>query len=258
MIDYRQTKGFTLIELLVVMSIISLLSSIVMSSISNGREKARLGAGLQMSSNLAHTYNAEAAGIWDFDESSGNALDTSDNKNTATIYEGATRTTGIHGSAFQFDGSTQYLRTNALVNLGSTWTFATWVYFNNLNDQIFISFGSTYYLRLISSKIYLRWTDGGGAARSITESLTRTTGRWYFVVATHNNNSTVLYVDGKEVARDSTYDSSTISQYLYIGKYLSTYYLNGMMDEVHIYTQSLLAQDIEKMYLAGVSKHLTI
>ena len=38
---YQKTKGFTLIELLVVISIISLLSSVVLSSLSSARSKAR-------------------------------------------------------------------------------------------------------------------------------------------------------------------------------------------------------------------------
>ena len=41
MVHRHQTKGFTLIELLVVISIISLLSSVVYSSVSSARAKAR-------------------------------------------------------------------------------------------------------------------------------------------------------------------------------------------------------------------------
>src|SRR3989344_5438428 len=47
---YQKTKGFTLIELLVVISIISLLSSIVLSSVSSARDKARIAAGKQFDS----------------------------------------------------------------------------------------------------------------------------------------------------------------------------------------------------------------
>jgi general secretion pathway protein G len=40
-LKYRLSKGFTLIELMVVISIISLLSSIVLASVKEVREKAR-------------------------------------------------------------------------------------------------------------------------------------------------------------------------------------------------------------------------
>lgn len=41
----NKKRGFTLIELLVVIAIISLLSSVVMASLNDSREKARIVAG---------------------------------------------------------------------------------------------------------------------------------------------------------------------------------------------------------------------
>jgi len=66
--DFFSKKGFTLIELLVVISIISLLSSIVMASLNESREKARIAAAQQFDANVYHSLGDSAVGIWDLDD----------------------------------------------------------------------------------------------------------------------------------------------------------------------------------------------
>ena len=64
-------NGFTLVELLVVISIIGLLSSIVLVSFSNSRDKARLAKSQQFDAQISHALGAYAVGIWRFEEGTG-------------------------------------------------------------------------------------------------------------------------------------------------------------------------------------------
>lgn len=85
----RGQRAFTLIELLVVISIISLLSSIVYSSLTSAREKARIAAGLQFSANLYHSTGDVNVGAWNFQEGSGTTVRDSSGSNYNGTITGA-------------------------------------------------------------------------------------------------------------------------------------------------------------------------
>lgn len=109
----RESRGFTLIELLVVISIISLLSSVVLSSLSAARERARLAAGRMFEANIHHTYGANALGIWRFDEGSGeNFSDSSGNSFNGSLSGSPAWVAGMNGTALRFNGSNQAIVTD--------------------------------------------------------------------------------------------------------------------------------------------------
>lgn len=99
-------RGFTLLELLVVIAIIGVLSSVVVVSLSNSKENARLKAGMQFDANMLHAYGGNLVVNYEMDEGSGPTLkDSSQNNYDGIITGSPSWVPGIQGSAIQFNGS---------------------------------------------------------------------------------------------------------------------------------------------------------
>jgi prepilin-type N-terminal cleavage/methylation domain-containing protein len=64
----KNISAFTIIELLVVISIIALLASIIIVSVKDAREKARIKKVMEFSQSLHSLLGIDAVGIWNFDE----------------------------------------------------------------------------------------------------------------------------------------------------------------------------------------------
>jgi prepilin-type N-terminal cleavage/methylation domain-containing protein len=97
-------KGFTLIELLVVISIISLLSSIVIASLNEARDKARIAKALQFDAHIKNALGSEIIEEWNFD---GSINDITGNGNTVFNISGSpTYITSIRGQGLNLNGST--------------------------------------------------------------------------------------------------------------------------------------------------------
>lgn len=254
-------RGFTLVELLVTISIISLLSTIVLSNVKAARDKAQVGAGQHFSSSLDHAYTAEAVAIWNFEENSGNPIDDSGNNYTLSIVGTPTKVNGIHGKAYQFSSaSNNYLTSSpATIPISATWTIAVWVKpstSNSSSQTIFLTHARPY-LMLNSGSFGVGWYDSSFTTRAIDETNSHEAGNWYHVAVTHAGNKTVLYVNGKSVASDSVYDSAATNYELRIGQHNGTapYQFDGVVDEVRVYSQSLVASEVQNLYLAGVANH---
>ena len=72
-----KSRGFTIIELLVVTSIISTLSSIILASVSQARDRARIGAAIVFDTTNYRALGADDIIHFNFDEGSGNPVNAS-------------------------------------------------------------------------------------------------------------------------------------------------------------------------------------
>jgi hypothetical protein len=76
-------------------------------------------------------------------------------------------------------------------------------------------------------------------------------GRWYHVAVTRSGITYVLYIDGAQVATDtSTFSIPDPTATLTIGR-AEGFRLNGLVDEVEIFERALSASEIQALFAAG-------
>lgn len=277
MISCRK-KSFTVIELMVGVSIIGLVASIILINLKGPTEKARIVKSLQFSQNINNALGAEAAGIWSFDDcSAGTIKDASGYGNNGIIF-GASCTddtpfklvgTSIGRYALNFDGSSNYVQIPGLgYSLESAFTIEAWIKLDAYPDAGSPGIGQIGY----NKAIYIN-TQGyvGFGARAVAppylEFEDTTTklkiGQWYHVAGTFLQNGAnmvgKIYVNGVNVASNSVVNTpyNTVGQPIRMGTVIHNFadYLDGLIDDVRIYRQSLISAEIQKHYAAGLEEH---
>jgi prepilin-type N-terminal cleavage/methylation domain-containing protein len=280
----NKIKAFTLIELLVVIAIIGLLSSVVLVSLKGVREKAQIAKGLDFSNSIQNSLGVDAVGIWNFEtiETGNKVLDSSGYKNDG-IVNGAILAPGLEqlGNALQFDGVDDYvdLGSNTSLNIVMAITVEAWVKINSfpttLNHRHNIIgkgllTGARWSLSLgeVNAKLQFFIEDANGHQVIIGSSGSNySVGVWYHVVAIidKQNGKFQIYRNGLHDIVDA--DISVIvgsmagTGPILIGKKVygdSNPYFNGLIDEVHIYSEALSSGEGQKHYAEGTGSHQNI
>jgi len=201
---------------------------------------------------------------------SGNANDASGNVNNGVV-TGATLTTdrfGNGGGAYTFNGTSNYIKVPAGINIGSM-TIAFWVKFNSTSGE----------LRLMDC-----WMgDGGGGAFEIGKgnatgqfylqvaglnasvnvmspliysTSTPAASSWYHVVGIYDRSSSAIriFINGQQEASGTFIsDSQNAFTDIYIGAGVAPGpvlggYINGDLDDVRIYNRALGVAEIAELY----------
>ncbi len=201
-------------------------------------------------------------GMWRFE---GNYADDSGNGNTGTA-NGNTfiNSSGRFGSTAQFDGSGDYVDTNAkIIASNSTYTLMAWAYRRGTGEGSYPTIlgqgqNAGFLLTWENLGIPKLYHNRGGFEIIQGEALNNN--QWYHLTGLWNGTDIELYVNGIRVSQASVNNLiATELNSLKIGRYDSGTpdYFNGSIDEVLIFNRSLSAGEISALYNATASQYST-
>ncbi len=203
-------------------------------------------------------------GYWDFDGpnvTGSTVTDISGNGNDATINGDAEPALGKIGQGFKFDGSGDdlILSHDSTLDPGTgDITVAVWLKVEPGNQYAFSKrhIFDGYQLNIDSfGTLDMFWGDGSVYVFNLAGVSNIVDGQWHHVALTFDHGGTAIgYVDG---VQDATKDISSVTgtvgsgQSGYIGQYVNNYYVNGLLDDLRIYSRVLTADEITQLYQTG-------
>jgi prepilin-type N-terminal cleavage/methylation domain-containing protein len=277
--------AFTLVEILVVIAVIGLLSSIIFAITSGANEQGRIAKGLYFSQHLHNSLGSYIAGAWNFDEGSGvTANDTSGWDNNGTLYNFTsphgfvTDTPSNRGYSLSFDGADDYVEFESTYAIAfertDPFSFTGWIKTTNSGESVIVGKMNA----SDSYKGYALMSYGNGArlwiinhyntnligAYGSVPGMNTSDGKWHYIVGTYDGSSNIsgvnIYIDGILATKSTIFNSlsATIknSVNLRVGMSSGHARMNGLIDEVRIYSTALTSAQIASKYYAGLDRLL--
>ncbi|MBM2817917.1 MAG: apu 3 [Parcubacteria group bacterium] len=194
---------------------------------------------------------------WKMDETSGTTATDSAGTNNGTI-TGATFTTGKLGNALSFNGTSDYASISKVLQALSEFTASAWVKVSDLttNRGIFTSGGTNskgFRFRINTNGAVSLLMAGGGVYDILTTSAGAVqTGSFYHIAVTGKSGQYMrIYVSGILVAEKTTtqaIDPLTATGYIGTSWGATSELMNGLIDDIRIYSRPLSASDITELY----------
>jgi uncharacterized membrane protein len=202
----------------------------------------------------------------EFDEGTGTtATDSSGNGANGALQNGAAWTTGVSGSALNFDGvnDTLYIGNSTRLNTVTTGvTVAAWVY-RNTNQSGFVSVASRqvgttwdehYYLGFENGN-YRWFVDTTAGYSNVAIGGAAPLGQWVHLVGTYDGSTVKLYANGVQqfsVSHSGTFRSDTTGLALGVNHNDANRspgdQFNGKVDELNVHSYALTAQQVQQLY----------
>ena len=220
---------------------------------------------------VAKDVGAGLVGYWKFDEETASTTyDFSGNGKNATLYAGVSRVASTScqtGKCLQFDGSSGYTKAES-VDISSTdkISIAFWIKFTGttvkipLEHSVNFNSNNAFYIGHSSRGVVgsLQFSDHNSGYNMVYTNQAYNDGNWHYVVMISDRslgiNQSSIYVDGTEdTVLDATYRTDLSGNYgnfdLYIGSRAgSSYFLNGSLDDVRIYSRALSEYEVRRLY----------
>ena len=206
--------------------------------------------------NNANTYfnMASNVGLWHFE---GNADDTSGNNNNGAV-NGASLVAGRVGNeAYSFDGSNDFIEVphDPSLTVGSEVSISLWVYLNSIGP-----YEGMVCKGINQGQYWIGLDSGGGGEFSfgtyywtnkVTSNTALSTGRWYHIAAVYDNGDVSLYLDGQLDKQQSvgwSLTANTEALTFGVDKPGSDEYLDGVLDEIAIWSRPLSSLEVNNLY----------
>lgn len=190
--------------------------------------------------------------------------------NNGTLTNGATYGVGKINNGFSLDGTNDYLAFGNVLNFdGSTpFSFSLWVKFNAIPYSVlFGKFGGgfTGYEIAASSSGNLRiYMSSGSGTLDLTSNCGLTTGTWFNLVLTYDGSKTasgVKFYSNGVLKTNDTPSSNNLTGTIATTGLLSigcrtggSSFVNGIMDEIGVWSKVLTLTEVTELYNAGAGK----
>ncbi len=168
--------------------------------------------------------------------------------------------------AFEFDGVDDYVKLgnnifDSLVAGGNgNNTISFWIKTDTTTNSMPLSIEGGWFFRVnnVANKVGITYT--GGSGDMIDSSTDVNDNQWHHIASSYNGTTAVLYFDGvEENTATQTLSNLGANRATAIGsQHDGSANFNGIIDEVRIWNATLTSTEINKHYLAGVRKGLTL
>jgi hypothetical protein len=231
---------------------------------------------LLTTSSYAEISIENAVGIWLFDEGNGDtAKDSSESGNDGQIVNAPEWVDGKFGKALKFDGVDDYINLPAVTS--DSWegmSVVAWAWLNLLPTELPYSYGEVYgsnqdlydlYEDRGNNELRCKFASTSGAERPGIATAQLVTGQWIHLAGTFDGaaGQAKIYMNGELQDTHNLAGAINGIQYSSIGAQGGpngpfTDFIDGILDEVAVFSVALSEQEIRTIMDQGVAKSVGI